>query len=91
MSNLTPRSIIEFDISSIENEKDDLDNDEQGNMEILPPGPVKQIFDDHFCTEGLHKQVYLLFGLILIDKFKNIQIPEELFKFHLPKLVLLSS
>ena len=43
-------------------------------MEILPPGPVKQIFEDHyFCTEGLHKQVYLLFGLILIDKIKNIQ------------------
>ena len=43
MSNLTPRSIIESDISSIENEKDDLDNKKQGNVEILPPGPVEQI------------------------------------------------
>ena len=43
----TPRNIIESDISSIENEKDDLDNNKQGNMEILPPGPAEQIFDDH--------------------------------------------
>ena len=46
--NLTPRSIIEFDISSIENEKDDLNNNKQGNVEILPPGPVEQKFYKHF-------------------------------------------
>ena len=43
LSYLTPRSIIEFDKLSIESEKDDLDNKKQGNVEILPPGPVEQI------------------------------------------------
>ena len=40
---LTPRSIIEPDKDGIENEEDDLDDDQQGDVDILPPGPVEEV------------------------------------------------
>jgi len=40
---LGPRIIIELDKQRIENEENDLDKEKQGNVEILPPGPVEQI------------------------------------------------
>ena len=43
LSDLTPRSIIEPDKDGIENEEDDLDDDKQGDVEILPPGPVEEV------------------------------------------------
>ena len=40
---LTPRNITEPDKHGIENDEDDLDNEKQRNVEVLPPGPVQQI------------------------------------------------
>ena len=40
---LTPRIITEPDKHGIENQEDDLDDEKERNVEILPPGPVEQI------------------------------------------------
>ena len=43
MPYLSPGIIIELDKQRIENKENDLDKEKQGNVEILPPGPVEQI------------------------------------------------
>ena len=74
MAYRTPRNIIEFYISSVEDEKNNLDSYKQGDMEILTPGPVEKIFEYHFRLFYFgFALTSLVLGLILIDKFKNIQ------------------
>ena len=59
---LGPRIIIELDKQRIENEENDLDKEKQGNVEILPPGPVEQIGRIATATSQVRRVTFTMVG-----------------------------